>query len=718
MYVCESWLVPTVSNKLQVLLAPISVITRSVSASLQEIYSNRTILKILPQMVRLKINGIPVELPHQPYVPQLVTISKLLSCFQNGASSLIESPTGTGKSLSIICSVLAYNNFIKTDIQRNDEEKQPYRIIICSRTHKQLEQLVHQLKKTVYSPRITILGSRSQYCVNPRLQEADDKNTMCSELVKEGKCVFFGGKEKLAKKIADRLLDIEELRSEGKKCAGCPYFASRILTKDADVIFAPYNYLIDSKVREAVDIPLARSIIIIDEAHNIEDVCRTAGSLELTSQIVELITNDLLGAIKRSAYLGQIKGDFVNILDLFRRLREYAEHSGAQKSLSGANEPFFDSDERGVKLRIRTAQCVVEELERIGIKKDLLLVLKSSLKNIAADDEAKDLLNLNSTRVIEDINKVLEMIFEGCNAYAFCFQRGVPADKYSFNLWLLDPSTVFQRLAREVWSISLLSGTLTPFSSFNSELGFKFTHQLVAPHILQSSQVFVAAVRTGHLGTPLCGTFSVMETLSYLDQIVSALKSITAKMDRHGGVVVFVPSYAFLARLAAKMPEAVAEPRIGGAAAFEKALKRYRMRIVMKKPALLLCVFRGKAAEGTDFRDEYARAVVTVGIPYPSVRDPQIALKKEYNDKKGGFNGRMWYEAQAYRALNQALGRVVRHSADWGALYLLDCRFSEKRYQARLPQWVTANLRCYDKYADTLNDLDGFLDHKKPKDTE
>lgn len=42
-----------------------------------------------------------------------------------------------------------------------------------------------------------------------------------------------------------------------------------------------------------------------------------------------------------------------------------------------------------------------------------------------------------------------------------------------------------------------------------------------------------------------------------------------------------------------------------------------------------------------------------------------MMLKKQYNDshcsRKGLLCGRDWYEIQAYRAMNQALGRCIRH---------------------------------------------------------
>jgi len=44
-------------------------------------------------------------------------------------------------------------------------------------------------------------------------------------------------------------------------------------------------------------------------------------------------------------------------------------------------------------------------------------------------------------------------------------------------------------------------------------------------------------------------------------------------------------------------------------------------------------------------------------IPYPNVKDIQIQSKRDYNSKyagtKGLLPGPLWYEIQAYRAINQ-----------------------------------------------------------------
>lgn len=44
---------------------------------------------------------------------------------------------------------------------------------------------------------------------------------------------------------------------------------------------------------------------------------------------------------------------------------------------------------------------------------------------------------------------------------------------------------------------------------------------------------------------------------------------------------------------------------------------------------MLIAVCRGKVSEGLDFTDDNARAVVTIGIPFPNIKDLQVKKKKK-----------------------------------------------------------------------------------------
>lgn len=69
-------------------------------------------------------------------------------------------------------------------------------------------------------------------------------------------------------------------------------------------------------------------------------------------------------------------------------------------------------------------------------------------------------------------------------------------------------------------------------------------------------------------------------------------------------------------------------------------------------------------------------------------------LKREFNDirakesETGNLTGSQWYVLQAFRALNQSLGRCLRHKNDYGAVILLDSRFRESSNILRLSRWL------------------------------
>jgi len=84
---------------------------------------------------------------------------------------------------------------------------------------------------------------------------------------------------------------------------------------------------------------------------------------------------------------------------------------------------------------------------------------------------------------------------------------------------------------------------------------------------------------------------------------------------------------------------------------------------------------------------------IVIGIPFPGAKDLRITLKKEYNNTqhiktKSILRGWRWYSLQGYRALNQAVGRCLRHKNDFGAIFLLDGRIAEKCSLRMLPSWL------------------------------
>ncbi|KAH0873559.1 hypothetical protein HID58_070921, partial [Brassica napus] len=87
--------------------------------------------------------------------------------------------------------------------------------------------------------------------------------------------------------------DIEEFVKVGKSVRGCPYYAAWSLAENAELIFFPYSYIVNPVIRAGVEVDLKGAIIIFDEAHNMEDIAREAGSVNLDEETLFKLQSEL-----------------------------------------------------------------------------------------------------------------------------------------------------------------------------------------------------------------------------------------------------------------------------------------------------------------------------------------------------------------------------------------------------------------------------------------
>lgn len=66
----------------------------------------------------------------------------------------------------------------------------------------------------------------------------------------------------------------------------------------------------------------------------------------------------------------------------------------------------------------------------------------------------------------------------------------------------------------------------------------------------------------------------------------------------------------------------------------------------------------------------------------------KLPVKVEMSVASKTLSGAEWYNQQAHRAVNQAIGRVIRHRHDYGAVLLLDYRFAERNNRDGLSKWL------------------------------
>ena len=145
-----------------------------------------------------------------------------------------------------------------------------------------------------------------------------------------------------------------------------------------------------------------------------------------------------------------------------------------------------------------------------------------------------------------------------------------------------------------------------------------------------------------------------------------------------------------------------------------KQIRKNFEQDAISKGAVLIGVCRGKISEGLDFSDRAARCVIVIGMPFAQWKDPKIQLKMEYLDakhKKGlvPINGRGWYSQETSRAINQAIGRIIRHKYDYGLILLIDERYSYKNTQQERSKWLRDRQINYKDFNKLTKDIDIFF---------
>lgn len=125
---------------------------------------------------------------------------------------------------------------------------------------------------------------------------------MCRALVASRSCYLQNRVERMINSpelSSSSVIDIEDLVQLGNKNKFCPYYMSKELQKHADIIFLPYNYLLDPKARRAQQLDFKNSVVILDEAHNVEKTCEDSASFQIKNTDIALCIEEVTTVMKK-----------------------------------------------------------------------------------------------------------------------------------------------------------------------------------------------------------------------------------------------------------------------------------------------------------------------------------------------------------------------------------------------------------------------------------
>lgn len=717
-----------------------------------------------------------MDFPFEAYDCQLVYMEKVIQSLQERCNALLESPTGTGKTLCLLCATLAWRKSLggfstgrsewngqimgsqHSDVPHSQSAKTNLpTIIYASRTHSQLRQVIQELKRTSYRPKMVVLGSREQLCIHEEVSllrgraQTNACHSLCRKRTKKGYCGHYSRVSDFMKYnpgLGDDPIDIEDLVNIGRSNGPCPYYVSRELHKVVDILFAPYNYLIDRGNRKSLSVCWNNSILIFDEAHNLEGLCADAASFDLPSWLLTACISEAKNCVDLSISRREIEkandkscnpDNFAILRALLLKLeKQIAEVPIESKELGFTRPgPYIYELLADLNITHKTATMVIDIIEEAA------LLLEEDAKGVAQKTKS-------TICRLETMSDILKIIFrDGGNAHAKFYRVHVQeveanaADALkgkasrTLSWWCFNPGIAMQEFAvLGVSSIILTSGTLSPLESFAQELKLEFPVRLENPHVISSNQIWAGVVPAGPSGCSFNSSYRTRDSLEYKQELGNAIVNFARIVP--DGLLVFFPSYYILEQCVGcwknkshanstnsstiwericKHKQPVIEPR--QSSLFPSSIEDYmnKLKDSSMSGAVFFAVCRGKVSEGLDFADHAGRAVVITGIPFAMRTDPKVRLKREFLDQRGlsqkegckVLTGEEWYTQQASRAVNQAVGRVIRHCHDFGAIIFCDERFAHPNRQSQISLWIQPHIKCYSKFGDVVFTLTRFF---------
>ncbi|KAK0547170.1 ATP-dependent DNA helicase chl1 [Tilletia horrida] len=322
-------------------------------------------------------------------------------------------------------------------------------------------------------------------------------------------------------------------------------------------------------------------------------------------------------------------------------------------------------------------------------------------------------------------------------------------DAMTLRYQLLNPADSFGELVKEARSVILLGGTMEPMSDFRVQLfpqvpASRFT-TFSCGHIIPPSNLHATVLTTGppRVNRPFEFKWDARSDMGLLDDLGTTLLNIANVVPR--GMVVFVPSYSFLESIWKRWEDSgllgklglkkqiFQEPKSSGDV--ESVFERYAAAVAeagdkgisaagnRMTGAIMFAVVGAKLSEGINFSDDLARAVVMVGMPFANAASPELAERMRYVRDLAKTStlatpskldaGQELYLNMCMKAVNQSIGRAIRHKDDYAALILLDRRYARADIRQRLPGWIRNEVKTVESFGQHLAALASFFRGKR-----
>jgi DNA excision repair protein ERCC-2 len=694
------------------------------------------------------IGDLPVLFPYPRIYPeQYAYMCDLKRTLDAGGHCVLEMPSGTGKTVSLLSLIVAYQ-------QHYPEHR---KLIYCSRTMSEIEKALAELKALMkyrtdqlgHEEEFRGLGltSRKNLCLHPSVKREKSGSVVdarCRSLtagfVKEKKergedvdlCIYHDNLDLLEPHnlIPAGVWTLDGMLRYGEQQKQCPYFTARRMMPFCNVIIYSYHYLLDPKIAERVSKELSKDcIVVFDEAHNIDNVCIESLSIDLTE--------DSLRKAARGANNLEQKISEMKDTDAEKLQNEYAKLvEGLREADTARDEEAFMSNpalpddllKEAVPGNIRRAEHFTAFLKRfieylktrmkvlhvisetppsfLQHLKELTFIEKKPLRfcaeRLTSLVRTLELTNIEDYQPLQEVATFATLIATYDTGFLLILEpfesdtATVPNPIMHFTC--LDAAIAIKPVFDRFSSVIITSGTISPLEMYPTLLGFAAVVEESYPMTLARRSFLPMIVTRGSDQGQISSGFQTRNDPANIRNYGNLLIEFSKLTP--DGIVVFFPSYLYMESVISMWQgmgilDQVWKSKLilvetPDSQETSLALETYRTACSNGRGAMLLCVARGKVSEGIDFDHHYGRTVLCIGVPFQYTESRILKARLEFLEDKYKIRPNDFLSFDAMRHSAQCLGRVLRGKDDYGIMVMADKRFGKKRNQ--LPKWISSAL--------------------------
>ncbi len=539
----------------------------------------------------------------------------------NGGILFVEAPTGIGKTMSTL--------FPFTKSFKDGENDKIFYLTAKGSGKEIAFNSVKILKENNFDAYQIVLTAKDKICPNPEKGCNPDECPFAKDYYSSLKKALIYSLNNESNFSREIILEI------AKKFALCPFEFSLDLSLFMDIIICDYNYFFDPMVylRRYFDEPIHRTLLLIDEAHNLVERGRNMYSASFDSYSFHLA----------------------------KKAMKHLEHKKIKNAIKRISNIFNSFDQ------LNNGETLIEPLDDKALRGiDVYLLASTDVSKYhhqAATEEFMDFFfSLNKFR------KLYEFYDENFALYVKKNENFI-----SINLFCLDPSELLRNSLITTKGKIIFSATLSPTDYYVDMIGgasFDPLLKLNSPFKKDNLMLMIAP----NISIKYKNRQATIQTVSeYIKQAVK---------NKVGNYFVYAPSYEYLNQLLPYLEDGDYEIIVQEKDMDENEKEQF-LSLFKEKPTkttLGVLVIGGAFSEGVDLVSDRLIGVIVVGVGLPQL-SYERDLIKDYFDKKNGKGFMYSYADPGMNKVMQAVGRVIRSEHDRGIALLIDDRYLNANYR-------------------------------------